>query len=235
MKIFLCDDEEKMLKFYSEKLEILANKYDQVLELKQFKNGEELLFHFEDQWKEVDAVFLDINMPNVNGIEVAERMRQYDYSGEIIFLTVSKEHFLPAFDVRAFNYIIKNETTEERFETIFRRIMDGIREKSREYILLSGGGEHRKVELSSIHYFEIQRRIVTVHYKDRVFEFFSTIGKLENQLYGKGFIRVHRAFLVAVNAIESVSYEAMQLRNGDTIPIGRTYQKEIQEFLKRNL
>lgn len=235
MKIFLCDDNEQVLKHYGAKLESLAKKHNQVLELKGFKGGEELLFHFEDEWKSVDAVFLDINMPDINGIAVAEKIREYDYSGEIIFLTVSKEHFLPAFDVRAFNYIVKNETTEERFETIFLKVIECVKEKEKEYVLLSGGGEHRKVEISSIHYFEIQRRIITVHYRDKEFEFFSTMDKLENQFYSRGFLRVHRAFLVSVNAIEQANYETLQMRNGDVVPVGRTYQRQVQEYIKEML
>lgn len=235
MRVFLCDDKKEELELYTKKLEELAKKYEQNLELKQFSSGEELLFYLEGTSQRADAIYLDINMPNYTGIRVAEKMQEAEFGGEIIFLTVSKQHFIPAFDVGAFNYIIKGETTDERFEEVFRKIMNLIDEKQTEYILLTGGGEHRKIELSSIHYFEIQRRIVTAHYKDKEFEFFSTMEKLENQLYNKGFVRVHRAYLVATAAIAVASYDNLKLRNGDEVPIGRTYQKQTQEYLKKNL
>lgn len=232
MKIFLCDDDERQLEIYTEKLERLASKHNQKVELRCFKNGEEMLFHLEDHLSSVDAIYLDINMPKINGIQVAERIRSLEFVGEIIFLTVSQEHYLSAFDVNAFNYILKGDSDEKRFEDVFLKVVKCVATKEEEYLLLRGGGQSRKVELSSIHYFEIQRRIITVHYQDREFEFFSTLEKLENQLEKKGFIRVHRAFIVAVSAIDSITYESLQMVNGDVIPIGRTYKKSTQEYFK---
>lgn len=232
MKIFLCDDNIKHLEFYREKLNEMANKYHQIIEFQQFEDGNKMLFALADQKQSVDALFLDINMPEIDGITVAEKLREAEFSGEVVFLTVSKEHFLPAFDVKAFNYIVKGETSTERFEKIFQDIIQIANEKEREYILLSGGGEHRKIEINSIHYFEVQSRIVTVHYKDREFEFFTTLGKIENQLYNRGFIRVHRAFLVAQRSIQEIYHDALLMKNGDQVPIGRTYQKDVQKLLK---
>lgn len=234
MKIFLCDDEEEALEFYEEELKELATKHSCSLEILKFTNGHEMLFYIDDQWDEIDAIYLDINMPDIDGIAIAEELRNSGFNGEIIFLTVSKEHFLPAFDVRAFNYIVKGESPSERFESIFLEIVRLVNEKEKEFILLSGGGEHRRIEIDDIHYFEIDKRIVTVHYKDQEFEFSSTLGKLENRLYNKGFVRVHRAFLVADNAIQDLDHKTLRLRNGDVIPVGRTYQKEVQDFLKED-
>lgn len=235
MRIFLCDDEKEELAIYAKKLKELAAKHYQPLELKRFNSGDELLFHIAGAKEDVDAIYLDINMPNHTGIKVAERLKKMEFGGEIVFLTVSKQHFLPAFDVGAFNYIVKGETTDERFESIFLKIVNLAEEKKTEYILLTGGGEHRKIEIKSIHYFEIQRRIVTVYYKDKKFKFFATMDKLENQLYDKGFVRIHRAFLVALGSIEAVTYETLRMSNGNIVPIGRTYQKQVQDFLKDNL
>ena len=232
MKIFLCDDNEQTLDFYKEKLLELAKKHKQELEVRKFKSGEELLFKFEDVGDTVDAVFLDIHMPKMNGVEVAEKLREQKFGGEIIFLTVSEEHFLPAFDVRAFNYIVKNQTTNKRFEKIFLKIIDAVTEKDRESILLSGSGAHRKIELDTIHYFEVRKRIVTVYYKNEKFEFFATMEKLENQLRGKGFFKANRAYLVSLNSVKSSTYDILYLKNGHEIPIGRTYRKEVRQYLK---
>lgn len=232
MKIFLCDDNEQALEFYSEKLHELAKIHNQELDLKTFKSGRELLFHFEDVGDIADAVYLDINMPGIDGVETAERLKQAGFSGELIFLTVSENHFLPAFDVGAFNYIIKKQTTSKRFETIFLKVVELVENRKKECILVSNGGAHRKIELESIHYFEVRKRIVTVHYEDQKFQFFTSMDKLENRLVGKGFYRVNRSYLVAVESIKSTTYNSLQMENGDEVPIGRSYQKEVHKYLK---
>lgn len=232
MKIFLCDDNVETLAFYEEKLQELAAKHNRILEIQKFKSGEELLFHFEDSGDTIDAIYLDINMPGLDGVEVAEKLREQKYRGEIIFLTVSKKHFLPAFDVRAFNYIIKNQTTNKRFETIFLGIVNLAEDKDRESILLKASGARRKIEVDAIHYFEVRKRIVTIYYRDEQFEFFSTMEKLESELLGKGFFRVNRSYLVALNSVQSSTYDTLLLKNGHEVPIGRTYRKEVRQYLK---
>lgn len=232
MRIYLCDDNEQELEFYTEQIQMTAAKHNQPLDLSSFKNGEELLFQLEDEWESVDAIYLDIYIPSLDGITIAEKLRTSKFKGEVIFLTRSKKHFLPAFDVGAFNYIIKNETTQERFEMIFLRIAELCAAKEEEYMLVRGGGELRKITINSINYFEIQNRIVTVHYQDAQFQFISTMERIQNQLYKKPFIRIHRAILVALRAIETISYDTLKLKNGETLPIGRTYQKPVQDYLK---
>lgn len=232
MKFFLCDDQEQMLDFYEEKLLKLAEKHNRELEICRFKSGRELLFHFEDIGDTVDAIYMDINMPEIDGVSVSENLRKDGYSGEIIFLTVSEEHFLPAFDVGAFNYILKEKTTSERFEEIFLKVLDTVDHHNKECILLSSGGAHRKIELADIHYFEVRKRIVTVYYGEETFEFYSTLEKLENQLLGKGFYQVNRAYLVAEHSIKEYTYETLYMNNGDAVPIGRSYQKVARQYFK---
>jgi DNA-binding LytR/AlgR family response regulator len=233
MKFYICDDSQIQLELYEYKLHILAQKYGVNLGIKLFDSGEKMLFNLEDEMESVSAIYLDINMPGMDGVEVGKRLNEMNYEGEIIFLTVSKDHFIPAFDLGAFNYIVKHETTEERFELVFLRVLTIAREKEKEYIVLLGGGEHRKIDISQIHYFEVQKRIVTVYYGyGEKFSFPSTIGKVENNLYGKGFLRVHRGFLVNRNAVERFTYEEIQLADGKSIPIGRTYQTEVSREMK---
>lgn len=234
MKFYICDDNEKELSYYTKKLSSLAKKFNVELEIKTFSDGEKMLFQMEDELDEVDAIYLDINMPTIDGISVANCVQKMGYKGEIIFLTVSEKHFLQAFDLGAFNYIVKTDSDDERFELIFLRVTTLIKNKSREYIVLVGGGEHKKVDISEIDYFEVDDRIVTMYTDYDEFSFPSTIGKIENYLHGKGFIRVHRGILVSLRAIKSFDYREIVLQNDKIIPIGRTYQAIVNKELKEH-
>ncbi|MCP1102425.1 two-component system response regulator LytT [Aequitasia blattaphilus] len=180
-----------------------------------------------------DILFLGIYLSHVSGIAVAEELRELGYEGRIIFFTVSEEHYPEAFDVHAYHYLLKNKTSQTAFEKVLRRCVEEILEDEMEYLILTRAGEVRKIPLESILYIEATNRILTVHYKssegERSFEYYASLGKVENLLLGHGFIRCHRSFLVALRAIEVVYRQDLKLRNGTQIPLGRSHFKEIKE------
>lgn len=232
MKIFICDDIPTESAKYSNLITELGRKHKIPVEVTIFNGGNELLFALEDQKTPFDLLFLDINMPKMDGIELARKLKSIDTYFEIIFLTVSKEHFLPAFDVEAFNYIIKDGSIK-RFEEVFLKAYERYLHKQQKYLVFTGGGTYRNIPIQNISYFEVDKRIVTVHYNnEETFEFFSTIGKLEEQLYQYDFLRCHRSFLVAYDSILSLNKEEIKLQDGQIIPVGRSYYPRLREIMK---
>ena len=84
--------------------------------------------------------------------------------------------------------------------------------------------------LSDINYFEVQNRIITVHYESGSFEFYSTMSKIEESLFGKGFVRIHRAYLVARRYIQTITSGEVKLLNGVSLPVGGRYSANLQEI-----
>ncbi|MFV0529253.1 MAG: LytR/AlgR family response regulator transcription factor [Lachnospiraceae bacterium] len=233
MILAICDDQPDELKKYSSLLHRFAEKQNIDMQLLQYTTGGELLNSFSTISPKIDAIFLDINMPEIDGMRVALKLRELKYSGEIVFLTVSKTHVFKAFDVNAFHYILKDVTTLSEFEQIFKRVIDLIREKQGEYILFTAAGEHRNVEISTIYYFDIYQKIITVHFNDEEFEFYCiSLGKVETQLLDRGFVRIHRAYLVALKKIKAVSYNSVILTNGKELPVGRKYIQELRQKME---
>jgi len=223
MNFFLCDDDKSALDAYSQVIKKLCVKHNIECKITCYSSGESLILDYQEQ-NFAGILFLDIHMPKVDGISVAEKLQVFGYKGDIIFLTISKEHFLPAFDVGAANYIVKGETTAARFEQIFLKVVKTALEKEQEYMLFSAAGQHRSIPISTIHYFEVFDRVIMVHYGDdgsETFSFFSSLGKLETQLLGRGFVRPHRSYLVAVSQIESLTAKELILYNKASIPVGR--------------
>lgn len=233
MKFYICDDNKQELERYKGKLMRLAAQYNINLNVTAFESGREMLFQLEDEVDIVDAIFLDINMPNLNGIEVAKKLQELGFTGELIFLTVSEQHFRSAFDVGAFNYIIKDEDDNDRFELIFLRAVRVIEDKSKEYIVLVSAGRHKKIDIRSIQYFEVIRKVVTVYYdEDETFDFSSTIKRVEHELIGKGFIRINKSTIVNVRAVKTFGFADIELHNGKRLAVGRTYSSDVSAKLK---
>ena len=229
MNFFLCDDDASIQAVYTNEIHKLCKKHNLLPEIHCFSNGQQLLFAFDESVFPIDVIFLDINMPGIDGIAVAEKLREHGCKSEIVFLTVSEKHFLSAFDVGASNYLVKNDTTDPRFERVFLKVINAAREKEKEYALFTCGGEHRSIAIQDIKYFEVLHRIVTIHYGDNEsFEIFATLGKLENELCARGFVRSYRSYLVSVAHIEKLEHKELQIRNGPKIPVSRAFYSNVK-------
>ena len=231
MNVVICDDEPQVLEKLEAVIKEICSRNDVPLKLSQYPSGDHLLFDTDEIIRDTDILLLDVMMPGTDGIETARRLRKYGYEGELIYLSASREAVFQAFDVRANNYILKTAATRERIEEVFLNAVHLSAEKQDEYLLLTGVGEYRNVPVSRIRYFEVNGRIVTVFYDDTSFEFVSTIGKLENTLFQRGFLRISRSCIASLRHIESFSYENVVTTRGEKLPVGRKYYKALKNAM----
>ena len=155
MRIALCDDNEQDLNYYSDLIYTLAKENNIAIEVVRFETGEQALFHISNNEKPIDILLLDIHMPGINGIETGLKLRQapFRFHGEIVFVTVSSDYAIDAFDVQAFHYIVKGITSTEKTNAILTNALNKAVEKEQEFILLKGIGEYRNIPIQSIYYF----------------------------------------------------------------------------------
>ena len=234
MIVVICDDNPIERENLLEVTTHISKSEGYDAEFEVFENAKQMLFELEDKLELIDVILLDINMPGIDGMEAALKLRSNGYIGEIVFTTVSKSHMLGAFDVRAFNYIVKGETDSAKTVRIIKGVLGIASEKSKEYMLFTGIGEYRNIAINDIKYFEVRGKIITVYYGSKSFEFISTIGKLENLLFTKGFLRVHRSFLVSLQYIKPFTYEEVTLIDRTVISVGRKYYSGLKEAMKEN-
>ena len=234
MIVVICDDNPIERENLLEVTTHISKSEGYDAEFEVFENAKQMLFELEDNLELIDVILLDINMPGIDGMEAALKLRSNGYIGEIVFTTVSKSHMLGAFDVRAFNYIVKGETDSAKTVRIIKGVLGLASEKSKEYMLFTGIGEYRNIAINDIKYFEVRGKIITVYYGSKSFEFISTIGKLENLLFTKGFLRVHRSFLVSLQYIKTFTYEEVTLIDQTVISVGRKYYSGLKEAMKEN-
>ncbi|MGL4606624.1 MAG: LytR/AlgR family response regulator transcription factor [Eubacteriaceae bacterium] len=231
MNIIICDDEQGQREKYKKQILALCQEKNITPILKVFESGKHLLFEAEDILNEIDLIYMDINMPGEDGVAIAERLRQIGFLGEIVFLTVVKHRVFEAFDVDAMHYIVKEVTSPQKFKEIFYKAVKKVEGRNQEVAVFTCAGETRTIPITDIRYFIVNKNIITVHYKDKTFEFYSTLGKLEELLFNKGFCRIHRTMLIALKEIAKLSYLNAILVNGEEIPVGRKYYKEIKKLL----
>ena len=223
MNIFICDDSAEHTTLCKKTLLRLSTEHGIHTKVKTFPSGEALLFEAEDVFANVDLIYLDIRMPGPDGLETARRLRALGYLGDIVFFTVSSDFAIEGYDVSALHYVVKDRTTADKFEEIFLRACERKKRRESEVLVLTCAGESRCVPVEDIRYFEIQQRIVTVYYGNEQFEFYSTMMRLEEQLFDKGFVRTHKSFLVGKRYIRSIDSTRLLLATGEELPVGKRY------------
>jgi DNA-binding LytR/AlgR family response regulator len=226
MHIFICDDSAEHASLCKKTLLSLSTRHGVHVKIKTFPSGEALLFEAEDAYTMLDLIYLDIRLPGTNGLETAKRLREIGYLGDIVFFSVSPDYAIDGYDVSALHYVVKDKTSAEKFEEIFLRACARKQRRESEVLVLACAGESRCVPVEDIRYFEIQQRIVTVYYGSEAFEFYSTMMRLEEQLFDKGFVRTHKSFLVSKRYIRSIDSTRVLLDTGEALPVGKRYFAE---------
>jgi len=232
MRIAICDDDVLHNNFCAEQLKELKETVEFPVLIKQYFSSKELLFEWESPIERAQVLYIGILLEFIDGITAVRQLREMGYRGEVIFVTRSKEHFPAAFDLHAFNYILKSEMTRERFEKAFLDVTKHILEKDIEDISFTRRGETINILVRDIIYFESNKNVVRVRYNDEEFEFYSTISKLENVLSEKKFLRIHKSYLVSMGFVSQITKKNIVLKNGEVLPLGKTYYRDIMERLK---
>lgn len=231
MNILICDDDICYAQECKTQIEKLASAENIAVTVQIVESGKQLLFFKDTKYAKMDLVYLDQNMPGMSGMDTALEMRRNGIVADIVFYTVDESKAIDAFDVEAMHYIVKGKTSEQKFKEIFCKAVKRGKSRHQEVISLSCAGEHRNISIQDIQYFEVQNKIVTVHYggdhKETLFEFYSSLSKIDEFLYGKGFIRIHASYLVAKRCIRKANTQRVELITGREIPVGKSYRENV--------
>lgn len=237
--IFLCDDNYETVERYSNLIKHIAKKKQFEISLSEFYSGKSLLFYMSDTPNLPDIIYLDILMESPNGVNTAKKLRELGCNAEIIFLSSCEDYVFDSFDVSPVHYLLKDETSETKFEQVFLRAVQLSNSKTTQIFVCKAGATQKIIPIKEISHFVIWRGIVTIHYgKNEKFEYWSTLEELEEQLRGKKFIRIHRSYIVNLMYIAEFQRHKIVLKTGYTIPVGVTYEEKVKnafiDFMTRN-
>ena len=194
-----------------------------------------------------DVVIVDINMPYMNGLEFAEKLRELDKKANIIFLTAYDNYALDAFSVHAVDYILKPVTTSKLKKSL-ERIQRKESAHTEQLSISESGGRPLKIpgllnnrihllKPEDILYIEVNQRTVFGHTQTQCYQLKHSISYWEELLADKGWFRCHRCYLINLDQVAEVSqmfnntYD-VRLHNCETvIPVSRTYSNAFRDYL----
>jgi two-component system LytT family response regulator len=196
-----------------------------------FESADEALPFIEEQ--KVDILFLDIDMPGLNGIEFRKKAMEIPVC---IFITAHPEHAVESFEIETLDFIVK-PLKLDRFTQTMSRVEEFMEIKLKallfeasiggDTIYIKEGHEQTKVKLHEILYLEALKDYTLVITEKKRHCVLSSIGNLLKEDHFQSFIRIHRSFAVQKQFIQKINSTEIVLNNNISIPVGRSYKENL--------
>lgn len=230
LQIAVCDDEKTMGEYLKQLIQRRLGD-DKEYRVEVFSKGQELL----KEGKNFDIFFLDIDLKDMSGMEMARNLRK-DSDAVIVFVSALKEYVFDAFDVHAFQYLLKPIDENKFFEVLDMAIKECRPPKQSEPLVIRVKGIYRNIPRESILYAENEARKVVLHLKEEQISYYAKMSELEGTL-GTSFFRCHRGYLVNLSAVGGYDTGTIRLKNGETILMAKqkysAFVTAYMEFLRR--
>lgn len=224
MRIAVCDDETAWIEQTKRRLEQVYVSLDLLVET--FSSGKMLL----DRIKSVpfDLVILDIEMPQMDGLQVARNLRNMGVETEIVFLTSHVEYALKGYEVQALRYLTK-PVDAGKLDEMIRYLLE--KEKKQKRVVIQSEGEMVSVSLSDIYYLEVRNHDVMFMTQKGTWKTRGKMGDYEKAYASYGFVRIHRGYLVNLAYVTRLKEQEVYLTDGSRLPLSRTREKAAREAL----
>ena len=230
-KIAVCDDEEAL----SAQVKDLITEWNPSIDVLCFSSGEELL----ENYQSYEAVFLDIDMAGMNGIETGKAIRRLDKDTKIVYLTAYRDYVSGAFGVHAFQYLLKpvnKKAIWNVLEEIFRYTKSGEKKIILDFHTVDGA---LCLPVESIYFFEYENRKIRIVTDKELYYMADKIGNVAKRMAEFGFSMPHQSFVVNMFHVKNVKNQQIFLDNGMEIPLSQKKQKiwkqELMGYLSKRL
>jgi DNA-binding LytR/AlgR family response regulator len=238
LRVLVVDDERPAL----DELQYLLEQDGRVGEVVACDSATEALRTLHE--REVDAVFLDIQMPGLTGLELAQVLRRFRRPPPVVFVTAHEAHAVDAFDLRAVDYVLKPVRAERLAEAVGRVIEGGDRAPAPVedvQIPVELGGVTRFVDRSAVTHVEAQGDYARLHTVDGGSHLIRVpLTTLEEEWADAGFVRIHRSLLVSLAHVTEIRMEsgrctvAVGTREASTdLQVSRRHTRDLRELLGR--
>ena len=236
LRVLVADDEDPS----REELAYLLGQQTGVDTVRTVASGADVLKALEAY--DVDALFLDVRMPGLDGLDVARVLARFRRPPRVVFVTAHDEHAVEAFDLRAVDYLLKPVRPERLGEAV-RRVLESLtaepsapEQSDDETIAVELGGLTRFINRSDVRFVEAQGDYARLHTADGSHLVRVPLTTLEQQWAAAGFVRIHRSHLVSLHHVDEMHVESGRwtVRLGDDVlAVSRRHSRDLRDTMVR--
>ncbi|HFR4116062.1 TPA: LytR/AlgR family response regulator transcription factor [Yersinia enterocolitica] len=245
MKAIIVEDEF----LAQEELSYLIQQHSNITIEATFEDGLDVLKYLQNH--QVDAIFLDINIPSLDGVLLAQNISKFAHKPYIIFITAYKEHAVEAFEIEAFDYILK-PYHESRIVTMLQKL-EALYKRDRQNKEQTNSPSHRPTshtinlmkderiivtDINDIYYAAAQEKVTLVYTRREEFIMPMNITEFCNRLPEEYFFRCHRSYCVNLAKIREIvpwfnNTYILRLSDLDfEVPVSRSKIKEFRQLMR---
>lgn len=229
-RIAICDDEQNQIEYITSIVASWSAHEGHGCEIRTFASAEAFLFEYEED-KAYDILLLDVEMKNMNGIELAKRIRKDNNRAEIIFITSHFEFVGEGYEVDALHYLIK-PISAEKLTQVLTKAAEKLSVEPPS-VVISCEGETVKLYEADILYVESFLHYIVIHTKDKEYKIKENMSVFENRV-SDYFYRIHRSYLVSLKYITRISRTSVSIGNTE-LPLSRGKYDDINRaFIQHN-
>lgn len=234
IRIAVCDDEEFFLESLSSLVVACMNEGGYFFTLEKYTRGDVLQENITSGRKEYDLLFLDIDMPGVSGMELAQQLRKRDYEGIICFVTSHNQFAFDAFGVDALGYVMKPAKYADVKRMMGKAVVQifyqfDAEEAQKSFLEINIQSGKKVIRMDNILYIEKRRNQSVIHLEDGEVVCYESLKNLYDRLNQSKFCYSHQGFVVNFDKIQEVLPTYIALGEGREVPVSRRYQKELRE------
>lgn len=231
MNIAICDDQLDICG----QLELLVEKILKNKKVKYnidvYSSGIELCKEMSET--EYQLVFLDVEMPEKNGVEIGRYIREKlkNEKIQIAYISSKEESAMSLFKLRPINFLIKPLRMEQIEKVIDKYIV--VSEIHNYFFEWQKGKEHYKIPMDKINYFEISGRKIHMLAENMQDEFYGSIEEINDRLNKEKFLFIHKSTIVNYDYVKKISYEQVEMVDGRVFSISQSRRKSIKKQLEK--
>lgn len=232
LKIAICDDSRT-------DIELLEKAFDRLrqypVDYDVYFHAEELLRHLKVQEESYHLYIFDIEMPDINGLELAKEIRSRDAKALFVFLTGYTQYVMDVFEVITFDYISK-PITVEKLGSVIQKAMQYLQMIRQDFVFQFRKNQFR-LSCDDILYFEKKGRQAVIHTITEKHKTNMTTEEIWKQLDEKVFSHIHVSYIINLGHICAIEGEEVVLDNGERFLIARSHKQSLKEkhmeFMRR--
>ncbi len=197
-----------------------GNKINYQVEI--FKSGDEFLQNYTKIW---NLILLDIEMPGIDGMETAKKIRELDEETFLVFVTNMAQYAIHGYEVDAFDFVVK-PVQYAPFCMKMKKLLNMMRMRQKKYITVNQTNGVSRVFLQEIIYVEVRNHKLFFHTERGEVEGRGSLLQLEKETEGSTFARCNSGYVVNLRNIKSIEKDTVIMSNGDRLPVSRARKKE---------
>ncbi|MDD6302100.1 MAG: LytTR family DNA-binding domain-containing protein [Bacillales bacterium] len=228
MKVAIVEDNIEYTETLKKYLLRFENENKLNIAIYTFTNGEQFINEFKSDY---DIIFMDIEMPIMDGIESSTKIREIDSECVIIFVSNFTKYAIKGYSVNALDYLTKPLAYDIFKNTMSKAILK-VQSKQNKAIVLQSGAETYRIDINDIIYIEVYKHRVFFHTTKDDFDIRSSLQEVEKQLPSNQFIRCNSGYIINLKYVSGIQKDSIIVFNKE-LPISRSRKKEVLEILTR--